>query len=405
MTKLISAPLIKNLGTISKPTDIRDSRVKGFILRVQPSGVMTYYVEYGRGKRKKIGPASVFKPDEARTEARKILASVHKGEDLKANELRQSVESLETFIDQIYEPWVSTHLRQGKVTCGRIKRNFEKFLNLPLTEFTAHKLEKWRSKRLDGGSKPATVNRDLNDLRAAFSRAVSWGYLDEHPLRSVKPLRTDGNFRCRFLDDSEMKHLKEALDAREEQIRVDRRSGNEWRKKRDRKLLPNLDEITFVDHLKPMVMISLNTGMRRGELFTIKWENIDFKNSNLTVVGGISKSGRTRHIPLNSEVQNILQEWKLQTKGTRGLVFKSMRGRKFDNVGSSWARILKKADIESFRWHDMRHTFASRLVMAGVDLNTVRELLGHSDYNMTLRYAHLAPAHKAAAVEKLALKW
>jgi site-specific recombinase XerD len=71
------------------------------------------------------------------------------------------------------------------------------------------------------------------------------------------------------------------------------------------------------------------------------------------------------------------------------------------DVNTSWGNVLVDAKIENFRWHDMRHHFASHLVMAGVDLNTVRELLGHADLKMTLRYAHLAPEHKAAAVAKL----
>jgi integrase len=84
------------------------------------------------------------------------------------------------------------------------------------------------------------------------------------------------------------------------------------------------------------------------------------------------------------------------------LVFPSPKtGKKMDNCKSAWAALLKNAEIKSFRWHDMRHDFASQLVMSGVDLNTVRELLGHADLKMTLRYAHLAPENKMQAVKVL----
>jgi site-specific recombinase XerD len=101
-------------------------------------------------------------------------------------------------------------------------------------------------------------------------------------------------------------------------------------------------------------------------------------------------------------VFEALTQWHEQSKktGARNLVFPSPKsGKKMESCASAWETLLKRADIENFRWHDMRHDFASRLVMRGVDLNTVRELLGHADLKMTLRYAHLAPDSKLQAVK------
>ena len=106
---------------------------------------------------------------------------------------------------------------------------------------------------------------------------------------------------------------------------------------------------------------------------------------------------------MNEELTKTLTAWKEQTcTNEHGLVFPSPKsGEAFDNVRRAWAGVLKEAGIKNFRWHDMRHDFASQLVMKGVDLNTVRELMGHADMKMTLKYAHLAPKIKRAAVELL----
>src|SRR5262249_11788771 len=151
-----------------------------------------------------------------------------------------------------------------------------------------------------------------------------------------------------------------------------RDNANAWRRARDYKLLPDLRSLPFADHLMPMVIVSLQTGMRQGEVFGLTWADVDLKAARITIHGHKAKSGTTRHIPLNSEAVTALRDWRSQIKG-QGLVFPGKDGEQLNNVRKSWEGALKAAGIKSFRWHDLRHTFASKLVMAGVDLNTVRE--------------------------------
>src|SRR5205823_1819498 len=143
------------------------------------------------------------------------------------------------------------------------------------------------------------------------------------------------------------------------------------------------------------VLLSMNTGLRRGELLKLRWSSIDFAHQLLTVEGPTSKTRQTRHVPLNDEAMSVLTRWREQS-GNRQRVFEIATGMK-----TAWPHLLKRARIAGFRWHDLRHHFASRLVQRGVPLNTVRDLLGHSSIAMTLRYAHLAPDQRREAVDKL----
>ena len=190
-------------------------------------------------------------------------------------------------------------------------------------------------------------------------------------------------------------------------IRTRRHSFNQWRIERNLDPLPEITT-TFVDHIKPITLLALNTGLRLGEIFNLKWSSINWVSNFLTVEGGGSKSGQTRHVPLTDEAHQILKEWRKQNTKSL-LVFPSpVTGKRLDNINSAWVSIRKDADLYhpkdadiNFRFHDLRHTFASNLVMQGVDLNVVRELLGHESMDMTLRYAHLAPQSKAKAIEVL----
>lgn len=151
----------------------------------------------------------------------------------------------------------------------------------------------------------------------------------------------------------------------------------------------------------PMVLLSINTGLRQGELFHLDWSMVNLSEGSLILAGGITKNSSSRYIPLNDEAKHIMQCLHNKSVIKEGLVFPSKNNQPFNNIKRSWSSVLKKAQITQFRWHDLRHHFASKLVMAGVDLNTVRELLGHSDIKMTLRYSHLASEHKVNAVRKI----
>lgn len=160
----------------------------------------------------------------------------------------------------------------------------------------------------------------------------------------------------------------------------------------------------FADHLKPVVLLALSTGLRRNSLFSLEWRDIDLDNRTVRVRAATAKSGKQYFVPLNDLAFEIITQWHKQCPkiSPGSLVFPSPKtGKKMDNCNTAWEHLLKKANITDFRWHDMRHDFASQLVMSGVDLNTVRELMGHADLKMTLRYAHLAPEKKLQAVKAL----
>jgi integrase len=150
----------------------------------------------------------------------------------------------------------------------------------------------------------------------------------------------------------------------------------------------------------PLVLLAMNTGLRRGELFHLQWSDVNLTAKQLTVRGEKAKSGQTRHVPLNVEAMAVMSAWKAQGSG-KGTVFPSDKGLPLTDIKKAWVTITEDAKLSAFRFHDLRHDFASKLVVAGVPLNTVRDLLGHSDLQTTLRYAHLAPDHKAEAVEMI----
>ncbi|MGH8659340.1 MAG: phage integrase [Gammaproteobacteria bacterium] len=381
--------VVSNLETGAKPYDQRDRDCRGLLVRVEPSGKKTYYLQYyleGKRGRYRIGPVEDFTVYQARRSADALRGRVARGEDIqesRANEReahrarleaqrRERAQVLGTFLDEIYAHHVE-QFRRGDMMIARIRQVFPEFLDKPMPQITVWDLTKHRQRRKRDGVSPITINRDVAELRAALSHALAVKLLDRHPLDGLRPLRTDDNRIVRYLSEEEEHRLRAALAARDSR-----------RRERAHR---------YVDYLTPAVLIAMNTGLRQAELLGLVWASIDFGRRVLTVRGASAKSGKARHIPLNDEALDTLAAWRKQN--AHCAVFP------VTYIKRAWTTLRRAAALHNFRWHDLRHHFASRLVMAGVDLNTVRELLGHSDLKMTLRYAHLSPDHKAAAVARL----
>ena len=154
--------------------------------------------------------------------------------------------------------------------------------------------------------------------------------------------------------------------------------------------------------MHPLTLLVMNTGLRKSEALTLTWDNVKLEEQipRLIVKAGHAKSGTTRYVPLNSEAIAVLRKWKEQG---RGLVFPNpMTGERMGEIRKSWRNLMAKAKITDFRFHDLRHDFASQLAMKGVDLYRIKDLLGHGSIEMTERYSHLSDEALAEAVEVLA---
>ncbi len=432
MKAKLTEKFIRTLQPGAKMYKVWDTEQPGLFIRVMPSGTKTFAVfvrANGRGTDYTLARWGVKTLAQAREQARAALGKVATGTDpqqekkaakaareqAKREAERARKATLGAFLDEAYGPWIREHRKPAALlNLQQLRSEFKYWLDKPMSELTPWIVDKHRQQRQKAGAKPATLNRYVAGLKAILSKATEWQVIDSHPLAKVKPLKLDSKGKVRYLSVAEERRLRKALSDRETRIRTERASGNQWRAERGHELLPDLSTVAFVDHLRPIVLLAVNTGLRRGELFNLVWTDIHFPTRTLTVQGGGAKSGQTRHVPLNDEALDVLTRWKQRADDEAGRaadrdgrdignchVFPAADGGRLDNIKKAFGKLLADADIAGFRFHDLRHHFASRLVMAGVDLNTVRELLGHANLDMTLRYAHLAPEHKAAAVALL----
>ena len=254
------------------------------------------------------------------------------------------------------------------------------FGNLALKEVTPRRVTAYKAGCREKGLAPSSIRYRLVLLNHAFNLAVrEWEWLRENPMARVGRVKVN-NERDRWLTHEEEKKLLDACMF--------------YAIGKDDTKLPSY-------WLREIVVFALNTGMRQDEILSLKWLHVDLFRKTATVVR--SKNGEKRTVPLNRRLSELLK-LKAKVRDIKGsYVFASKAGTKIHhrNLRRAFYKALDRVEIEDFKFHDLRHTFATRLVHAGIDLYKVARLLGHKDIRMTQRYAHHYPESLRDGVEVL----
>ncbi len=303
-----------------------------------------WYIRFERGKERSLRTKD-------RRLAERLFREIQK-EALKGRLVileKQEKISLSEFTKE-YLAWAEAH--KASSTTKRDAWALNHFLEFvgdrPLRSISAKLVEDYRTFLLQRGRKPSSVNVEYRHLKAAFNKAKDWGYLKENPFARLKPLK-EPKSPPKFLSREEVGRLLAYL------------------KEND----PDFHDL---------VLFGLETGARRIEILRLRWEDVDWRRKRIRLHG---KGDKDREIPMTSSIEDLLR-----ARGPKpcGRVFPYTH---HDTITHKWKKTMRKLGM-NYRFHDLRHTTASWLVMNGAPLKVVQELLGHTDIRVTQIYAHLS---------------
>ena len=360
----------------------------GLFLLVSPSGRISFQYRFQLGGRRRELSLGSYPSNKLKTllaNYAEAVKSVDNNIDpltaraQEEEERRQEEESNITFGEYFTKYYLPLQERRGKKSVNRERGIFNNHLipiigKLKFQEIKPFHLERIKYDAHKRGLSPRSANYHLDVIRQAWNQAVIDGKTDlVHPVAKVKKNKID-NKRVRYLTLDE-----------------------------ERQLLSTLSERSQKEY--ELAVMSLDTGARWGELAALSWENVDLEAGR--IIFADTKSGRSRPAYLTERAKIILTQRQKTAKST--YAFPTTDGRKMAYQSDVFSKAVKDLGLNQgitdrrrkVTFHSLRHTFASRLVMAGVDLYTVKELLGHQSIQMTERYAHLAPGKMRAAIKNL----
>jgi excisionase family DNA binding protein len=272
----------------------------------------------------------------------------------------------EDFADAFHLYYVMPNYKKGSRERSRTDGLSEFFKGNGLRDITPMMIEKFKAHRLSMGNKRSTVNRYLAVMKGMYTLAIKEGLVSDNPVKKVRLYSEADSIKERILINDE-----------------------------EQRLMANAPA-----HLKPVLVVALNTGMRLGEIMNLEWKHIDFVSKRIRVEK--TKSYKVRFISINPPLLSELARLKDSSDGSPYIFVNPQTGNQFTTFRRSFVTACKRAEIQGLRFHDLRHTFASRLIQRGADIETVRSLLGHYSIVTTQRYTHSDDEAKRRAVGLLA---
>lgn len=354
-----------------RKTDYWDTITAGFVLEARSSGGKTYYLRYisnGRQQQLKIGGFGDISFDAARKAARRSRSHVVLGDDPAGTKADKKAVPTYAILAQQHLNHAKTYQRSYGSTETIMRRHvLPTWGKKRLDEIAPHDIVKWLAEKAGEGLKPATVEK----IRVTFSRSFELGRQWDvpgclnNPVSRV-PRRQFSNARERYLTPAEAERLKKAV------------------------------EKSVNPQIKSLVWLLLLTGARLGELLNAQWKDVHLDRRAWLIP--TSKTGKPRHVPLSQAAIDIIEQLP-KFEGCPWLVPNPETRLPFVTIKRAWQTARDQAGLRDLRLHDLRHSAASFMINAGIDLYAVGKVLGHADHKSTMRYSHLANETLLAAVE------
>ena len=324
-----------------------------------------WYIDYyvnGKRKRESVGPTDKITRSLAEKALKSRIGEIVQGK-FKLEE-KKKPEQFKSLLEK-YLAWAKDNHRsyQRDVT---ISKSLEKFFKgMFIDSINSWNVEKYKSKRKSHGLSLSSINRELTVFKRIFNLGKEWKLASENPVTGVKFFKIPIQ-KPRVLSEDEFKMLYNSAS----------------------------------EHLKPILFVAISTGMRKGEILNLKWKDINLKENYIVVTD--SKNYESRDIPINDYLKRVLLKLK-HDASEEDYLFCYHDKKPIEYLYRSFGTALKRSGISKCTFHTLRHTFATRAVMAGVDIVTLKELLGHKTIAMTMRYSHPTPEHKKRAVDLISI--